>query len=43
MFQSIVMDHISESNCLPTQSLNTNLRLPRLELIKFDGSLKKLA
>ena len=43
MFQSIAMDHISESNCLSTQSLNTNIRLPRLELNKFDGGFKKLA
>jgi hypothetical protein len=43
MFQSIVMDQISESNCLLTQSLNTNIRLPGLELYKFDGGLKNLA
>jgi len=31
----------SESNCLSTQSLNTNIRLPGLEFNKFDGGLKK--
>jgi hypothetical protein len=41
MFKSVVMDQISKRNNLPTQSLNLNIHLPKPELKKFDGSLKK--